>query len=212
MWRPLNRHRPSSGAYKEISVKTKLDKLLESIGPAQTLDQVSARIDDALNAFSIKSGIIKDWDEFRKFFTMFFRHIENYVLRIYTFRSPDPDIDWGRCCRLLIKKYGINGEKAAFEIIRTGTQGGLYKVLKEVAGQMIEEYAGNEILARISHFWNALSTDEQIAVIEEYIDKYSHLLPSELTEGSAARIKINFPKVLNEHPRLIKRMRNIGRR
>ena len=212
MLRPLKRHRPSFGAYKEILVKTNLDKLLESIDPAQTLDQVSARIDDALNSFLTESGIIKDWDEFRKLVTTFFRHIENYVLRIHTFRSPDPDIDWGRCCRLLIKKYGINGEKAAFEMVRTGTQGGLYKVLKEIAEQMTEEYAGNEISARISHFWNALSTDEQIEIIEEYIDKYGHLLPSELTERSAARIKVNFPKVLNEHPRLVKRMRNVGRR
>jgi hypothetical protein len=192
-------------------VKTKLDNLLESIDPAQTLDQVSARIDDALNSFSTESGMIKDWDEFRKLLSAFFRHVENYVLRIHTFRSPDPDIDWGRCCRHLINKYGINGEKAAFEMVRTGTQGGLYKVLKEVAGQMAEEYAGNEISARISQFWNALSTDEQIGVIEEYIKKYGHLLPSELTEGSAARIKMNFPKVLKEHPRLIKRMRNVGR-
>lgn len=192
-------------------MKTKLDNLLESIDPARTLDEVSARVDDALNTFSTKSGIIKDWDEFRKLFSAFFRHIENYILRIYRFRSPDPDIDSGRCCRLLKKEYGINGEKAAFEMVRTGTQGGLYKVLKAVARQMTEEYAGNEISARISHFWNALSTVEKIEVMEEYIDKYGHLLPSELTEGSAARIKINFPKVLKEHPRLIKRMRNIGR-
>jgi hypothetical protein len=192
-------------------VKTKLDNLLESIDPARTIDQVSARIDDALNSFSAKSGIIKDWDEFRKLFSTFFRHLENHVLRIHTFRSPNPDIDWGHCCKHLKNKYGINGEKAAFEMVRTGTQGGFYKVLKEVAGQMKEEYAGNEISSRINHFWNALSVDEMIEAIEEYIEKYGHLLPSELTEGSAGRIKMNFPKVLKEHPRLIKRMRNVGR-
>jgi hypothetical protein len=110
-----------------------------------------------------------------------------------------------------MKEYGTNGEKAAFEMVRTGSEGGLYKVLKGVAKQMIDENAGNEIIARITYFWDNLTVDEKIEVTNEYIYKYGHLPPSELTEGSAARIRANFIKVLKEHPKLIKRMKKIGR-
>ena len=192
-------------------MKTKLDRLLESIDPARTLDQVSARVDEALSSFQVKSGIIEDWEEFRTVLTKLYRHVENVVLRIQPSRLLDPDIDWGRCCQLLLKEYGANGEKAAFEMVRTGTEQGLYGVLKAVARQMINEYAGNEISARISNFWGKLSTDEKLAASQEYLDKYGHLLPDELTSGSAARVRANFIRVLEEHPRTMKRLRSIGR-
>ncbi len=190
---------------------TELDRLLESIDPSRTLDQVSTRVDDALNSFRVQSGIIKDWQGFRTVLAEFFRHIENGVLRIRPSFSGDPDIDWGRCCNLLRREYGANGEKAAFEMVRTGAEGGLFSVLRAVTSRMLEDYAGNEIAAKISNFWGSLSTDEQLAASQEYLDKYGHLLPSELTSGSAARIRANFIKVLEEHPRIMRRLRNIGR-
>ena len=192
-------------------MKTKLDRLLESIHPARTLDQVSARVDEALNSFKVKSGIIENWEEFRTVLTKFYHHVENVVLRIQHSRLLDPDIDWGRCYQLLIKEYGPNGEKTAFEMVRTGTEHGLYGVLKAVARRMVDGYVGNEIAARISNFWETLSTDEKVAVSREYLGKYGHLLPPELTSGSAARIRANFLKVLKEHPRMVKRLRSIGR-
>ena len=192
-------------------MKTKLDRLLESIDPARTLDQVSARVDEALNSFRVKSGTIEDWEGFRTVLTEFFRHVENVVLRIRPPFFPNPDFDWGRCCKLLLKEYGANGEKAAFEMARTGTEQGLYGVLKTVARRMVDDYAGNEIAARVSKFWETLSTDEKLAVSQEYLDKYGHLLPSELTSGSAARIRVNFPRVLEEHTSIVKNLRNIGR-
>lgn len=192
-------------------MKTKLDLLLESIDPARTLEQVSARVDEALNSFRVKSGIIEDWEEFRTVMTGFFRHVENVILRIRPSWSPDPDMDWGRCYNLLIKEYGTNGEKAAFEMVRTGAEGGLYGVFKAVARRMIGDYAQNEIAAKVAEFWGALSTDEQLSASQEYLNKYGHLLPSELTSGSAARLRANFLKVLAEHPRIIKRLKNIGR-
>ena len=192
-------------------MKTKLDRLLESIDPARTLDQVSARVDEALNSFRVKSGIIEDWEGFRTVLTEFFRHVENIVLRIRPPFFPNPDFDWVRCCKLLLKEYGANGEKAAFEMARTGTEQGLYGVLKTVATRMVDDYAGNEIAARVSKFWETLSTDEKLAASQEYLVKFGHLLPSELTSGSAARIRVNFPKVLEEHTSIVKNLRNIGR-
>lgn len=192
-------------------MQTKLDNLLESIDPVRTLDQVSARVDEAINSFQLESGSIRQWDEFKSVLARFFRHTENIVLRIHAPDQLDTDINWGRCSRLLMKEYGISGEKAAFEMVRTGLEGGLYAVLKGVAKKIIGQYSGNEISGKISHYWENLTVDQQIAASAEYLQKYGHLLPSELTEGTAARIRTNFIKVLEEHPHLIKRMRDAGR-
>ena len=55
---------------------TRLDRLLESIDPSKTLDQVSARIDDAINSFEKDAGVIEDWNTFKAVLTKFFRHTE----------------------------------------------------------------------------------------------------------------------------------------
>jgi len=109
------------------------------------------------------------------------------------------------------KAFGPDGFKAGFEIVRTGKEGGLYRVLKTVADLMTEKYAQNEISARISRYWDSLTLDEKLAAPEEYLRKYGYLLPGELIEGSAARIRAHFLKVLEEHPKMIRRMRQIGR-
>jgi len=192
-------------------METKLDKLLQSIDPAITLDQVSDRADDAINTFDLPSGIIEKWDEFKDILTRFHWHVQKTIVRIQLLKSPNHDIEWGRCCELLLKEYGENGEKAAFEMTRTAAEGGIYRVLKALASRMVDEYAGNEIKAKINHFWIALSLDEQWEVMDEYLEKFGYLLTSEITEGSAARIKADFPKALQEHPYTIRRLRKIGR-
>ena len=190
---------------------SKLDRLIESIHPSRTLDDVSARVDEAINSFSVKRAVIEDWDEYVRFFADFCRHVEITVLRLGQGAPDDKMVYFSRCSDLLKKSFGPNGHKAAFEMVRTGKEGGLYRVLKTVADLMAEGYAEKEIAARIFQYWGRLSTDQKLAASDEYLAKYGHLLPSELTEGSAVRLKANFPKVLEEHPKMTRRMRRIGR-
>ena len=191
-------------------MKTSLDRLLENIDPDNNLNQVSAQVDKALNSFPMNSGVVDNWDAFLSVIGKFYRHTENTILGIPSFQGGSSNFEWSRAVRFLDMEYGNSGSKAAFEKARTGVAGGIYNVLKIIAKNMVEEYAGNEISARINAFWNKLSMDERLSVADEYLSKYGHLLPSELTEGSAARIKVNFVNVLHEHPQLIKRMRNIS--
>ena len=195
---------------KEYAMTTRLDRLIENIDPDKALHQVSMRVDSAINSFRIKSGVVDKWETFLSIIGEFYRHTENIILGIPSFQSGSRDFEWSRAARYLDMEYGHNGVKAAFEIARTGVGGGLYSVLKKIAKHMADEYAQNEITARIIAFWNGLSINERLSVVDEYLSKYGHLLPSELTEGSAARIRINFVKALHEHPRLIKRIRRIG--
>jgi len=192
-------------------MKTKLDKLLDRIDPAVTIDKVSARVDMAFNSFHARPEIISQRDEFRSVMANFYCHIENTVLNLNPPRKPDLKFDWGRCDYQLEKEYGPNGENIAFDMARTNIGGGLYAVLKAVASQMADEYSGNEISSHVSEFWHALSVNEQLAIPKEYLDKYGHLIPSELREDGAVRVRMLFWKTLEEHPRIIKRLRDIGR-
>ncbi len=191
-------------------MKTKLERLLENIDPVRTLEEVSARVDEAVNSFPVASGIVTDREEFKGLMARFYRHVENRVLRIAACSyKPDADFDWWNCYRLLVDEFG--SDSSAFDIARTGTKRGLYGVLKAVATQMINYYAQNEIAAEVSDFWNGLSVDEMVAACDEYVSKFGHLLPPELTSKGAPRIRANFPEVLKEHPRMLKRLRSTGR-
>ena len=190
-----------------------LDDLLESIDPQRTTEECSRRADDATNSFPVESGQITNWNDYRFLLSRFVTHVECHILRIPPDRMPEMSADfaWGRCCHILVREYGHNGEKAAFEMVRTGNEGGLRAVLRKIGGSLVSQYAGNEVTARVYHYWNSLSVDEKIAAGYEYLEKCGHLLPSELTEGSAVRIRANLPQVLREHPKLVQRLRGVGR-
>jgi len=189
---------------------TKLQQLLVDIDPSKTCDQTLARADNAINSFSGTFGKITDWDKFCQYMAGFAAHVEAKILRLH----PCPvgsDFYWSKCAQMLCLIYGSNGDKAAFEMARTGREGGLFSVMKTLALRITEEYAENEIAARIAGYWKKLTLDEQLCITDEYLEKYGQLIPSELTEGSAARIRANFPKVLAQHPQIIRKTHRIGR-
>ena len=192
-------------------MNSKLDRVLDSIDPRRTLGEVGRRADEAINSFGPAPSQITAWDPFRACLIRFMHHVEGRVLRLREPCAMGTDFDWGRCMQALTRAYGPNGEKTAFEMARTGNEGGLYGVLRRTAEAIGEQYAENEVSARVYHFWNGLSAEDKLAAADEYLGKYGHLLPSELTEGSAARMRANLPKVLEEHPRLLKRLRGVGR-
>ena len=173
------------------------------------METTSARIDRGINSFRCPS-VIDNWDDFRQCLSRFMCQLEAAV-----FQLPQPmyghlEHYWNQAFRLMHKIYGPNGEKAAFEMARTGNQGGLYAVLKAVAKKSSEQYTQNEIGARVSAYWQELSLEEKLQAPIEYIKKYGHLLPSELTEASAARIRANFPQFLEKHAPMLQKIRHVG--
>lgn len=190
---------------------TKLDQLLADIDPEKTIKKTYNRANEAINALNCSTGLIDSWGEFTDFMGGFLKHLDYYTLHLYEPVDVSIDYYWSVCARILMRIYGKNGEKAAFDMARTGNDGGLYAVLKALAMHVAEEYSQNEIRARISHYWNELSVDEQLEAADEYIEKYGHLLPSELTEKSAGRVRANLPKYLEKHPSMIQKLRGIGR-
>jgi len=189
-------------------VKTRLDDLLEAIHPRRTFDETARRADAALIDFALTSSRATDWETFQAVLVRLHRHVESRVLRLRgEMPDPGPDFSWSRCARLLERAYGPNG-RAAFEMARTGNEGGLPAVCKKLAQLLAEAYAEAEVSARIYNYWHSLSAKEKVAAGQEYLTKHGQLLPGELTEGSAARVLASLPKVLEQHAQL---MRDLGR-
>lgn len=190
---------------------TKLDRLLEKIDPIHTLDEVSADVDSAVNSYAMRRATIEDWGEYEEFLADFLRHIETSVLRLGPGAPFDRRICWARCSNILREEFGSSGHKVGFEMVSTGKNGGLYRILKTIADKMADNYARNEISARINNFLNCLTVDEQLVAADEYLSKFGHLLPDEFTAANAARLRAYFREVLKEHPGIIRRVRRIGR-
>lgn len=189
---------------------TRLDRFLESIDPSKTLDVVAARADEALNSFPMDAGALEG-SEFMECVGRFVCHLDNHLLCLNPPRSYDPQAHWGQGCRLLEAEYGHDAILNANDLARTGVDGGLLGILRALARRRADEYASNEVAARVSAFWGGLTVEGQLSVADEYLAKYAHLLPRERTESGGIRTKIGFHKTLEQHPHMIQRLQRVGR-
>ena len=180
-------------------MSTKLDRLLKAIHPDITLRPIFDRAGTAVNSFPFPDVIITQFDQFKYLLVRFSQHLDAKILRIESMPDMGVDFHWSRCYQILKQIYGPNGEKTAFDMIRTNKEGGLREVINKFTDTVVQNYAANEINAKISFYINNLSVPEKIAAGKEYVQKYGHLLPNELTESTAVRIQANFAKVLEKH-------------
>ena len=193
-------------------MQTALDELLDSIRPEKTIVETFNRANEAINTFHADSALIEDREEFKDCMAEFARHIDRHILRIQNPLDESCDYYWSQFVEPVFRGiYGPSGVKTAFEMARTGNDGGLYGLLGSVAMHMAEGYAKREIQARVNAYWGRLTIDQQLEASSEYLAKYGHLLPSEMTEASAARIRADFGKVLQKHPWLLKKLSEVGR-
>jgi hypothetical protein len=190
---------------------TDLDRLLDELDPDRTIEEAFRRADEAINSFPMWRAQIDNWSEFTHYLAEFVVHVESHILCLPRSVRGTFDFEWGRAAGILMKIYGQSGEKTAFELARTGNELGLYGVLKAVAMRIADDLSKNEIAARVNAFWQSHSPEEVLEASTEYLARYGHLLPSEMTERSAARIRANFLKALENHPKLVQRLRRVGR-
>lgn len=188
-----------------------LDWILGRIDPARTVDETYARVDDAINACVARAAVVTDRAEFRTRVMAFMGDVEARVLGVSAMPDSPADFAWGRCVEVLSDVYGRSGEPGAFEIARSGNEGGMYSVLRTIGHRVADRYVNRELEARVTSWWCALTSDQKLAAAAAYLDRFGDLLPSELLEGGAARLKANFPKLLQQHPWLVQRLRRIGR-
>jgi hypothetical protein len=186
-----------------------LDRLLKRIDPSASLEQTAKQIDKAVNTFRLNKASTENWNEFETCLAEFYCHLENMSLSKN--RQTHQDMDYDRSRRLLLEEYGPNGEKIAFEMAQKGIDGGFYAVLKIIAGRLTNYYSQNQVRYLVDEFWNNLGYDERITAAKQYREKYGHLIPPQYTEGSIEYLTSQLPKILEEHPGMIQRMRRVGR-
>jgi len=186
---------------------TRLEKLLKEIDPYRLIREIYSRMNSALRTFSYGYLTIRNWQEYENYLAKFFCYIENITLRV---KMPvHPTIHYQRCIRFLNEEFGPNGEKIAYKMAKTGVNGGLFAVLNIIAKRLAEFYTRNTIRAFVDRYWNKLSYNQRIAAAKEYRKKYGHLIPSDYTEGSPAFLAANLQKILEEHPFMIERIRQV---
>ena len=180
---------------------------MESIDPSKTIDRTSAAVDDAFNSFR-NINPIKSFDDYEDYMAKFVEHIERGVLKFGSNVPFNKDIWWARYSHLVKKGHGPDAWKWNYEKILTGKDGGVYKLLKDVAAMILEDRNGKEISARIWMFWESLTDDEKQEAANELLQKFRHILPSEYTgTGGGLYLKMNFPRVLEKYPQLVMEIR-----
>lgn len=190
---------------------TKLEQLLAQIHPSRTLDGPRHLADSALNSFPFKSSRLHSRPYFKRFMCQLFVHIESTVMGVQPPRPVHPEMDWSRCCRVLKRAYGSEAMYVATQRALDGHEGGLLSVTRDLAACMAEEYAENEVKARVNRYWRGLTTDEKLQASTEYLRLYGHLYPRDIVEEGAARFRAYFPKFLEKHPFLLQRVGRVGR-
>ena len=185
---------------------TRLEKLIESIDPSRTIDRVSAAVDDAFNSFRNRNPI-RTFDDYREYMSKYVQHVEQIVLKIKSNDPYDKEFFWTRYSNLVNSGNDREAWKWNYEKITTGQDGGIYKILKDVAAKILEDRSKREISARIWNLWNSLTDDEKLDTVDEFVDLLGHLLPTKYTGGNAAYLKMNFPRVLESYPQLLMELR-----
>lgn len=192
-------------------MSTKLERLLEAIHPSRNINIVESRINQALAAYYRSKNTVNSWEEYQEVLAEFVRQARNIVLNAPSNAGGNVDINFGEALRHLQQDYPQNTPQTAFNIARTGAEGGVYQLLRVIARGMAEEYSQNGISASVSEYWNNLTVDEKLAAPNEYIVKFGNLLPREIVTGDNARFRGFFWKVLEQHPRMLKQVQQLGR-
>lgn len=189
-----------------------LESFLATIDPSRTIVETEQRASQAVNSFGYTSAHVSSHGDFVSLIGRFLWHCDSRILGTSHLSNPDPGFTESQALSVIRELYGPSGERVGFEMASTGVEGGLYRVLTEIAAQRARYYNSNEISARVGAYINALSADERIRVANEYVQRYGHLLPSELTEDSGPSVvAARLQQILENHPAAVSRMRGIGR-
>ncbi len=188
-----------------------LDQLIKEIDPANTFDNSLARADKALNSFRHSRAVVDNIDQFEELMSTFFCHIDAVLLNARDQSFYDREFFLSRCETVLKDLYGPRGKIVAYDMAHTGKQGGLLTIMKSVSLRQAEIYAKNMVSNYVEEYWRQADPDQIFSDCEKYLQKYGHLLPIELTEGSGARVKANFRQILKQHPQILRNTRKVGR-
>ena len=154
--------------------------------------------DRAINAISVRDSV-SSFDNFMQILIEVIVLVQKHVLKVQRAVEGAEDFYLDIAFKVLKKEYGSNGEKASYEICRTGKEGGINAVIRSLAYGYADILFENEAKAKVGVIWEKLSNDKKCLVMDQYVSEFGYFWPDELIENEALRLKLNFPKTLQMH-------------
>jgi hypothetical protein len=182
-----------------MCVRSKLERFLESIDPSVTIDPIAQRYNEALNRFRTPSNTVDSVDDCIDLLSRFVQEAMN---------APGMGtIGYSQAIHQLQKEFPGQTEYTVRDVMMTGAEGGVYRILNSIVIAMSEEHAHTKITAQVTDFWNSLTTEEQVKMPNTYIDLCGYMLPEDV-KGRGSYHLAAFWNVLIEHPGMVKRYRS----
>ena len=178
---------------------TPLENLLQRIDPARTIDPLEERTERVLVSLNWKKATLDTWEEYEQCLADVALRLRGAIFNIPVDGMSDTVINFNEAMQLLSKDYPKTAT-TVFDIVQTGAEGGVRRVLNTLAWRCAEQYARNEIGNLVGDYWDRLSTDEKIAAPHEYLSLCRDQLPQSLLTRDSVRFRGFFWKTLEQHP------------
>ncbi len=188
-----------------------LDLLLRRIRPERTYDEAHRQADRVLAEFTLPHASISSLHVFQECIAGFGARLERCRLGTSDGVPAHRLYAWHRCAELLRDVYRPGGERAAFEFARTGQEGGIYRVLRDLAHAWAQAQAHSEVRTIVNGYWNGLSPRRRCEAAAEYLAKHRDLLPGDWSGSGAESLICRMPEVLLQHPQTLRQLRQAVR-
>jgi hypothetical protein len=189
-------------------VKTSLQLFLADIEPIP--DRIGRLVDVAVETFPWRIAGFAHGDEYTAWLAALYCHLECTVLGLPG-RRANPVLDLCRAWDLLRRPYGGDTPQTLYDVARSGSEGGLRQIMNTLAERYGDEYTEQLVSNAVTCYMADRSPAKLLSDAREYVALHGNIIPSEISEGSPARIASHFPKVLALHPLAMQRLRQTGR-
>ena len=184
---------------------TKLEILLEQIDPVNTIDKEEKRLNQAIESFNRGRNTVQSWEEFDQCLADFVRIAFQHATTIQNIPGEDEFL-YSLAMDYLKQEFPNDTQNTVYDIMSTGAEGGVYKIIKLISRFMAEQFSQRIISSYVLDYWESLSVNEQLAAPDEYVQIYKDILPKRIVQNNA-RLKLRFWEVLKKHPSMIKAIR-----
>lgn len=116
---------------------------------------------------------------------------------------------WGFCyANVLQPLYGMKDALITVDrMLKSGVDGGLRRVLNDIAGYMLQDFSRKAVKGKVIKFWMELSDFQREIYMSDYYHDHRSLLPPIITEEGPEALFYWFPEVLEAHPTILQYVR-----
>jgi hypothetical protein len=190
-------------------MRSNLKQLLEKIDYRNLFEEDQRRVDHVLTRYRSVKNTIGNYNEFQDCLINFVSQIYSAIINVpKAFDTANRSIMYDLALTFLKSKYPRNTERTLYEIMHSGSEGGVYRILKTLAKIMSEKIYQDGIEYHVALYLNEMDFEEKEAAVKEYIKEYGSILPGNYQRDPIS-IMISFDKVLQQHPIMMKRLREL---